>query len=96
SYADQFSSFEEWSKSAEAKSIPIKHNKNNELKTVEFIDISSPSFIEEISFDPRMPSYKRELLIDMMKIDRNMIVESNCFNPIITSDFKFDFLKGLI
>lgn len=95
SYTEQFSSWEEWARDPETRNIPIKDNKNNELNTIEFINVGS-SFVEEVSFDPRMPSYKKELLIKMMKIDRSIVVESNCFNPIITSDFKFNFLKGLI
>lgn len=95
SCAQNFSSLEEWAKEPGNRGIPMKYNEKNELKVIEFINTDS-SFVEEIGFDPRMPSYKKELLIDMMKIDRTKVVESNCFNPIITSDFKFDYLEGLI
>ena len=67
SYTEQFSSWEEWARDPETRNIPIKDNKNNELNTIEFINVGS-SFVEEVSFDPRMPSYKKELLIKKNKI----------------------------
>nr|WP_314171120.1 DUF2971 domain-containing protein [uncultured Aggregatibacter sp.] len=95
SIAGKYSSEKEWEKSDNTLGIPVDNNKGEDLKQVEYAEVNQ-DFIEEIIFDPRMDSYKKECLIEMMKIDKEKITESKCFSPVIDSDFKFYRLKGLI
>jgi len=81
---EQYKTYEEWM-SSHNNEKPIRDNQNT-LPLVQYADTKS-DFIDEICFDPRMPSYKKNSIIDMMKIDKTKIVESKCFTPAIDLEF---------
>lgn len=91
----RYKNFEEYNSQAHVSSIPMLDDTENILPPVLYADVKD-DFIKEICFDPRMPDYKKETLIQMMNIDCSKIGQSDCFDPLIDEDFTFDILKGII
>lgn len=92
---DRYKNFEEYYSKASELYIPMLDDTENILPPVLYADIKD-DFIKEICFDPRMPNYKKETLIQMMSIDCSKIGQSYCFDPLIDENFAFDILKGII
>lgn len=90
--SSKYENFEQWEKSNDERST-FHLDTQDLLPITTFADIDD-DFIEEISFDPRMPQYKISSLINMMNIEKDKVSASNCFNPIITEKIKFDLLDG--
>ncbi|WP_158074638.1 DUF2971 domain-containing protein [Rodentibacter ratti] len=62
--------------------MELTYNTKYDLPPVIYA-ITDSNFIEEISFDPRMAPYKRDVLIEMLKIrDKSIITEANTFKSI--------------
>ena len=90
--SSKYETFEQWEKSSDELST-FHMDTQDLLPITTFADIDD-DFIEEISFDPRMPQYKISSLINMMNIEKDKISVSDCFNPIITEKIKVDLLDG--
>ena len=84
---EQYETYDEWEKTNPYNKLPIKNNKRVQAEDKIQYANTEPNFIDEICFDPRMPSYKKNSIIDMIKIDQTKIAESKCFSPAIDTEF---------
>lgn len=91
--SSKYENLEQW-KSSNDESTVFSFDINNILPIVTYADIND-NFIDEISFDPRMPKYKISSLINMMNIELNKVSLSDCFNPVITENIRIDLLDGI-
>lgn len=58
----------------------MKEPTEKELPNVYFIDIKENDFIEEICFDPRIPSYQKNIFMEILGLENDCrMVESNVF-----------------
>lgn len=82
----EYPTYEDWqARSCGTESYPIKDNEDI-LPDVIYAKTDN-DFIEEVCFDSRMPKYKRDTIIEMMKVNLNKVIESKCFNPAINEIF---------
>lgn len=52
-------------------------------------------FIDELCFDPRMPEYKREVMMDALSPLVIPAVESRCFSSLVDKKLRFDPMDGI-
>lgn len=77
-------SYEEWFKNKDSDDLDYVYM----VATCDFEDLDFPNtiympiendFIEEICFDPRLPSYKRDVIKKIFKVKEDKYIESNAF-----------------
>jgi|GEM_PF-1037672 len=87
-------SHEEWKKPENILRSLFRPAGPGVLPTFIYASVSN-DFIDEICFDPRMPTYKKQVMLDALAPLAIPQVISRCFGQLLDNKFSFDPIKGI-